>query len=59
MARRKVIAGNWKMNMTPSQAKAFIEELYPNVKGKHGCDIIVCVPGVPEHLHPRQLSLPP
>ena len=46
MARRKVIAGNWKMNMTPSQAKAFIEELYPNVKGKHGCDIVVCVPAI-------------
>ena len=46
MARRKVIAGNWKMNMTPSAAKAFIEELYPNVKGKHGCDIVVCVPAI-------------
>ena len=46
MARRKVIAGNWKMNMTPSQAKAFIEELYPMVKGKHGCDVVVCVPAI-------------
>ena len=46
MARRKVIAGNWKMNMTPSPAKAFIEELYPMVKGKHGCDIVVCVPAI-------------
>ena len=34
------------MNMTPSQAKAFIEELYPMVKGKHGCDIVVCVPAI-------------
>jgi triosephosphate isomerase len=46
MARRKVIAGNWKMNMTPSQAKAFIEELYPMVKGKRGCDVVVCVPAI-------------
>ena len=29
--RRKVIAGNWKMNMTPSQAKALIEETKPLV----------------------------
>ena len=29
MARRKIIAGNWKMNMTPSQAVALIEELKP------------------------------
>ena len=31
--RRKVIAGNWKMNMTPSQAKALIEETKPLVAG--------------------------
>ncbi len=44
--RRLVIAGNWKMNMTPSQAKTFIGELYEKVKGKRGCDIVVCVPAI-------------
>ena len=44
--RRKVIAGNWKMNMTPSQAKNFASELYEAVKGKRGCDIVVCVPAI-------------
>jgi len=44
--RRPVIAGNWKMNMTPSQAKAFAAELYEKVKGKRGCDIVVCVPAI-------------
>lgn len=44
--RRKVIAGNWKMNMTPSQAKNFASELYESVKGKRGCDIVVCVPAI-------------
>ena len=44
--RRKVIAGNWKMNMTPSQAKALIEETKPLVAGKNNCDIIFCVPFV-------------
>ena len=29
--RRKVIAGNWKMNMTPSQAVKLVTELRPNV----------------------------
>ena len=29
MARRKIVAGNWKMNMTPSQALALVEELKP------------------------------
>ena len=27
MARRKIIAGNWKMNKTPSEAVALVEEL--------------------------------
>ena len=31
MARKKIIAGNWKMNKTPSEAKALIEELKPLV----------------------------
>ena len=44
--RRMVIAGNWKMNMTPSQAKNFASELYEAVKGKRGCDIVVCVPAI-------------
>ena len=44
--RRPVIAGNWKMNMTPSAAKTFIAELYETVKGKRGCDIVVCVPAI-------------
>ena len=44
--RRTVIAGNWKMNMTPSQTQAFIEELAPMVAGKDKCDIVLCVPYV-------------
>ena len=30
--RRIVAAGNWKMNKTPSEAVALIEELIPLVK---------------------------
>ena len=44
--RRTVIAGNWKMNMTPKATKAFIEELAPMVRGLDGCDIVLCVPYV-------------
>ncbi len=29
MARKKIIAGNWKMNKTPSEAVALVEELKP------------------------------
>ena len=31
MARRKIVAGNWKMNMTPSEAVKLVEELKPLV----------------------------
>ena len=41
--RRAVIAGNWKMNNTPSQAKALIEEMKPLVAGAD-CDVVLCVP---------------
>ena len=44
--RRTVIAGNWKMNMTPAQTKAFITELAPMVAGMDKCDIVLCVPYV-------------
>ena len=44
--RKTVIAGNWKMNMTPTEAAAFIRELAPMVEGKNKCDIVLCVPFV-------------
>ena len=44
--RKTVIAGNWKMNMTPSETKAFITELAPMVAGMDKCDIVLCVPAI-------------
>ncbi|MBE6621364.1 MAG: triose-phosphate isomerase [Ruminococcaceae bacterium] len=44
--RKAVIAGNWKMNMTPSETKKLLSELIPMVEGKTGCDVVVCVPFV-------------
>ena len=41
--RRKVIAGNWKMNMLPNEAIHFIEELAPLVKNTKN-EVILCVP---------------
>ena len=41
--RRKVIAGNWKMNMLPNEAMSFITELEPYAKNAK-CEIILCVP---------------
>ena len=43
MARRMVIAGNWKMNMTPNSAVALIKELIPLVQNDD-VDVALCVP---------------
>lgn len=45
MARRKIIAGNWKMNMTPKQAVALIETLKPLVASDEA-DVVFCVPAI-------------
>ena len=44
-----VIAGNWKMNKTPAEAKVLIEEIKPLVKDA-SCDVIVGVPFVDLHV---------
>ena len=41
--RQAVIAGNWKMNKTPSEAAALINEMKPLVKDAD-CDVVLCVP---------------
>ena len=41
--RRKVIAGNWKMNMLPNEAMDFINKLTPLVKNTKN-EVILCVP---------------
>ena len=41
--RRKVIAGNWKMNMLPNEAIDYIEAFAPMVKDTNN-EVILCVP---------------
>ena len=43
--RKPIIAGNWKMNKTPSEAKALVEALKPLVAGA-ACEVVVCVPAL-------------
>lgn len=43
--RKAVIAGNWKMNKTPAEAKVLLEEIIPLVKDAK-CDVVACVPFV-------------
>ncbi len=45
MARRKIVAGNWKMNKTPSEAVALVNELKPLVASED-VDVVFCVPAI-------------
>ena len=41
--RKAIIAGNWKMNMTPTEAGHLIDALIPAVQGAD-CEVVICVP---------------
>jgi len=41
--RKPIIAGNWKMNKTPAEAKELVAALVETVKDAE-CDVVVCVP---------------
>ncbi|MCR4717370.1 MAG: triose-phosphate isomerase [Lachnospiraceae bacterium] len=45
MARKKIIAGNWKMNKTPSEAVALANELKALVDTDE-VDVVFCVPAI-------------
>ena len=39
--RKKIIAGNWKMNKTPAEAEALVKAIIEKVGGA-ACDVVVC-----------------
>ena len=43
--RKKIIAGNWKMNMVPSEAVKLVETLKPLVQNED-VDVVYCVPAI-------------
>jgi triosephosphate isomerase len=45
MSRRRIIAGNWKMNMTPSQAVELVNTLKDLVVND-AVDVVYCVPAI-------------
>ncbi len=44
--RKTVIAGNWKMNMKPSDVKPFADELKSMVTRAKWCETVICAPFV-------------
>ena len=41
--RQAIIAGNWKMNKTPAETTALINEMKPLVADAD-CEVVLCVP---------------
>ena len=41
--RKAIIAGNWKMNKTASEAAVLVDELVPAVQDA-GCEVVICTP---------------
>ncbi|MBQ6239959.1 MAG: triose-phosphate isomerase [Firmicutes bacterium] len=44
--RKKIVAGNWKMNKTPKEALELIETLKPLVGGQDKVEVVFCPPAV-------------
>ena len=44
--RKALIAGNWKMNMLPSEAKGFVDALKAELPKQKSCDVAICAPFV-------------
>jgi len=42
--RRPIVAANWKMHKTRSEARAFVEALLPLLDGDSPCDIVIAPP---------------
>ena len=42
--RKTVIAGNWKMNKLPSEARPFVDDLRSKMPKTKTCDTVLCVP---------------
>ena len=47
--RKTIIAGNWKMNKTPSETKEFMPAFKAMLPKGRWCDVALCVPAVCIH----------
>jgi triosephosphate isomerase len=45
MSRKKIVAGNWKMNLTPKAAEAFVKEVKDKID-TDDVEVVLCVPYV-------------
>ncbi|HEY3322692.1 MAG TPA: triose-phosphate isomerase [Planctomycetota bacterium] len=61
MGRRSFVAGNWKMNKTPEEAKALTAELRSKLEGAKCevalCPTFLCIPAVVEAVRGTQIQV--
>jgi triosephosphate isomerase len=62
MSRRSFVAGNWKLNKTPDEAKALALELREKLEGYGKCEVAVCptflaIPSVVEALRGTNIAV--
>ena len=57
--RKTIIAGNWKMNKTATETRAFADELKAIMPKAKWCEVLLCVPfvNIPAALKAFKLSL--
>ena len=44
--RTKIIAGNWKMNVKPSETAALVKEIAEATKAYANVDVVCCTPAI-------------
>ncbi len=42
--KKPLMAGNWKMNKTHTEARELVEQLWPQVSGNEAVEVVVCPP---------------
>ncbi|HEX3082696.1 MAG TPA: triose-phosphate isomerase, partial [Candidatus Saccharimonadia bacterium] len=43
---KRLIAGNWKMNLNPGEASIFLKHLEDNIKTSDNTEVVLCVPSI-------------
>ncbi|MBN1288664.1 MAG: triose-phosphate isomerase [Actinobacteria bacterium] len=60
--RKPVIAGNWKMNMTPEEGVVLVEGIWDLVSGQEQAEVVVCppfvdIPAVSESIRTKSMEI--
>ncbi len=54
--RKKMVAGNWKMNKTIYETRDLIREMVPGIEGVEGVDVLICPPSINLGIAKREIE---